>query len=227
MVKITVLQADNRPQLDYLLLSKLVNQKYCEYLGYKYQFIEIEPKYYEHMHPATSKIFVVNDFLQTTDAEIILFLDSDAWIQNPVWLNQIVGDFMNKENKHGCFSRDPPHPNNTFINSGSFMIKNDQYVKKMYETLVEKLTHVDLYKWPYDQIYMSRYIFDNKKEFIIYTCNILNTPHGIVLKHNWWKNDMMREDLNFHVNSGFEFPDTVFSIEQNLDAEEFYGNFHE
>ena len=41
MSNITLLQADNRPNLEYLLLTQQVNKKVCNHFGYKYLFITI------------------------------------------------------------------------------------------------------------------------------------------------------------------------------------------
>jgi hypothetical protein len=58
-------------------------------------------------------------------------LDSDAWIQNGYWLNDIINNLINNYEKHGCFSRDPYIKINTFINSGSFIIKNNDFIKEL------------------------------------------------------------------------------------------------
>lgn len=49
------------------------------------------------------KIHVVNDFLQNTEYDILVFLDSDAWIKNGNWLSELLDNLINNENKHGCF----------------------------------------------------------------------------------------------------------------------------
>ena len=44
MVKVCVLQTDNRPSLDYLLKTQEVNKKFCDILGYDYLFLELEQR---------------------------------------------------------------------------------------------------------------------------------------------------------------------------------------
>ena len=44
MPNITILQADNRPQLNYLLLTQQVNKKACDYLDYKYLFVNLQQR---------------------------------------------------------------------------------------------------------------------------------------------------------------------------------------
>jgi hypothetical protein len=223
MVKVCVLQADNRPTLNYLLLSKRVNIKWSDFLGYRYEFIEFDNNKYGNIHPATKKIYIINEFLQNSTDDILVFLDSDAWIQNGIKLRNIVDNLVNDSNKHGCFSRDPYLIINTFINSGSFIIKNNEYTKKMYNEIITTFSNDDSHanKWPYDQFYISNYIFQHKDDFNIFIPHILNTPLGKVLRHNWLKNQKMHNDLikliEMHVITDF----TPFEFDKNYDKEEY------
>jgi hypothetical protein len=198
MAKVCVIQTDNRPSLDYLKKSREVNRKFCNILGYDYIFLELNNNKYGNIHPATKKIHVVNDFLQNSKYSIFVFLDSDAWIQNGNWLNDIIDNLINNDEKQGCFSRDPYVKINTFINSGSFIIKNNDFTKQMYNIIIKDLYDNITYhnNWPYDQHYISKYIFENKEKFTIFIPDILNTPIGKVLRHNWCKNQKMHNDLN-------------------------------
>ena len=198
MSKVCVLQTDNRPSLDYLLKTQKVNKQCCDILEYDYLFLEFDNSKYGNMHPATKKIHIINDFLQHTNDDVLVFLDSDAWIQNSYWLNQIINNLINNEQKQGCFSRDPYLNYNTFINSGSFIIKINDFTKQMYKHIIHKLyTIVDYHNnWPFDQYYISKYIFENKQHFVIFIPDILNTPIGKVLRHNWCKNQKMYDDLD-------------------------------
>ena len=199
MVKVCVLQTDNRPSLRYLLETQTVNKKFCDLLQYDYQFIYLDNHY--NVDNKTAKIYIVNNFLLNTECDILVFLDSDAWIQNGYWLNNIIHNLINNHEKHGCFSRDPYIKKNTFINSGSFIIKNNDFTKKMYNELVTNLENdiknkiFNKFGWE-DQYYVSKYIFENKDNFTIFIPDILNTPIGKVLRHNWVKNQRMYDDLD-------------------------------
>ena len=127
------------------------------------------------------------------ESHILVFLDSDAWIQNGYWLNDIINNLINNQEKQGCFSRDPYLKINTFINSGSFILKINNFTKEMYKNIISDLYSNNAYhnRWPYDQYYISKYIFENKQNFIIFVPNILNSPIGKVLRHNWLKNQKM------------------------------------
>jgi len=198
MVKVYVLQTDNRPTLDYLLQTQKINTAFCNILEYTYIFIELDNNKYGNIHPATKKIYIVNEFLQNTEFDILVFLDSDAWINNGYWLRDVITNLINNDNKNGCFSRDPYIKKNTFINSGSFIIKNNCFIKQMYNKLILELNINKKYhnQWPYDQYYISKYVFENKDAFTIFIPNILNTPIGKVLRHNWFKNKKMYNDLH-------------------------------
>jgi hypothetical protein len=107
-MKVRVIQADNRPIIYYLALTKKVNENACNLLNYNYSFIKIEDRYTRDIgvHPAAAKIFVVNEYLQSTNDDMLIFLDTDAWIQNPKYLHKIVIKCWKDETKQGCFSRD-------------------------------------------------------------------------------------------------------------------------
>jgi len=202
MVNVIILQTDNRPSLDYLLQTQNVNKMFCDMLGYEYLFLELDNNKYGNIHIKTKKILVVNDFLQNTKMDILVFLDSDAWIQNGFYLKDVINNLCKNEKKYGCFSRDPYLTKNTFINSGSFIIKINEYTKKMYNDIILDL-HNNTYfnnNWPHDQYYISKYICENKEDFVIFVPDILNTPIGKVLRHNWVKNDKMYEDLNLLIS---------------------------
>ena len=226
MLKVSVLQTDNRPSLAYLLKTQKVNKKFCDILGYDYLFLELDNKKYGNIHPATTKIHIVNDFLQNTKCDILVFLDSDAWIQNGYWLNDIINNLINNQEKHGCFSRDPYLKKNTFINSGSFILKINNFTKEMYKNIISDLYSNNAYhnRWPYDQYYISKYIFENKQNFIIFVPNILNSPIGKVLRHNWLKNQKMYDDLNKLIDIKNEdiYVDKICFIETNYYDEKNY-----
>ena len=214
MSNICVFQTDNRPSLNYLLKSQQVNKKFCEILKYDYLFLELDNNKYGDIHPATKKIYIINDFLENTKYEMLIFLDSDAWIQDGCYLNQIIINLMNNKDKQGCFSRDYYTISNTFINSGSFIIKNNNYTKQMFKNIIQDLHSNNDYhhKWPFDQYYISKYIFENKDNFVIFVPDILNTPTGKILRHNWWKNQKMHDDLDKLIELKSEDIDTTCFI---------------
>jgi hypothetical protein len=197
MVKVCILQADNRPSLYYLQLTKEVNKFFSHYLGYEYLFLEIHINENENVHPAIKKIDIVNNLIQESKYDILIFLDSDAWVHNCFFLVDLMKYLLKNDKKHGCFSRDPYLKNATYINSGSFILKINDYTKKMYSDIIKDLNNNSEYHncWPYDQIYISNYIFENKDDFYIFIPELLNTPNGEILRHNWYKNKKMNDDL--------------------------------
>ena len=223
MIKVCVLQADNRPSLDYLLKSQEVNKMFCNYLNYNYLFIEFNNSEYQNFHPAIKKIHIVNGFLQNNICDILIFLDSDAWIQNGFWLNYLINKINNNNSIHGCFSRDPYVLKNTFINSGSFIIKNNSFTKQIYNNIINEVCNNSEYHntWPYDQYYISKQIFENKDKFYIFAPDILNTPYGKVLRHNWYKNIKMHNDLH---NLTLLNKEHLIYDNYSFNIEEFYDN---
>ena len=196
-MNIYVYQTDNRPNLDFLKKTMFVNKYYSKLMNYKYIFQEMKVE--NNFHPALYKIIMVDKLLEKINNGILIFLDSDAWIYNPYMLNKII--FNLPENKNGIFSRDPYVKKNTYINSGSFIIRINDYTKNMYKLLVRQCYEKKSIDWnkinhsftekekggPFDQWYISNFIFENKNDFIIYKPDIINTPFGKILRHSWIK----------------------------------------
>ena len=201
-----------------------MNKKFCDILGYDYEFIYLDNHY--NVDNKTAKLYIVNTFLQNSNYDILIFLDSDAWIQNGYWLNDIINNLINNDEKQGCFSRDPYVKKNTFINSGSFIIKNNDFTKQMYNICIKELEINNSFhnNWPYDQYYISKYVFENKENFTIFIPDILNTPIGKVLRHNWCKNQKMYDDLFAlyrDINNDLCFDKTYFIEKDYYDEKDF------
>jgi hypothetical protein len=213
--KAIVLQTDNRTDCDYLGLSRLVNSKWVEYLNkmpeitgieYEYVYKHMEPHYYKDMHPATGKINVVRELLNTrTDATFLIFLDSDAWIQEPGHLHHLLLRLLETPDIHGAYSRDPYLRKNTYINSGSFILKIDDFTRSMYEDIYDHLQkdkrfhnlyyNDEFYEFIYDQYYVSGKVYERREQFMIFQPEILNTPLGCILRHHWHKTHTMFKDM--------------------------------
>jgi len=191
----------------------------CQLLNYDYRFIEINNSKYVNIHPATKKINVIHDFLHNCDYDIMIFVDSDAWIQNPNYIRDIVNELLSNQEKQGCFSRDPYTSSNTFINSGSFILKVNDYTKNMYAEILKHLHHDSRFHshWPYDQYYISHYTVLNRHHFNIFISDILNTPIGRALRHNWWKNADMYNDMNVLLQNEINLSDETIDFRQFLD----------
>ena len=212
---ICIIQTDNRdPESFYLKKTMIVNKKAAEKLNFDYEFIKFENE--NKFHPATLKIKIINNLIKNTKYEIIIFMDSDAWVHDVINLNNIVNYFKNCD-KVACYSREPPpfkpekepnlsfdmNHNNTYINSGVFLIKVNDYIKKMYNYLENQLINDQRYInwWPWDQYYISKFVYKNKNNFLILTSNILNTPGGEIIRHNWLKDNLMHDNLDYLIKN--------------------------
>jgi hypothetical protein len=219
--KVTIIQAENRPTLNYFLLSKEVNSRAASHLGYEYRHLSIEEKYTKQYHPATCKIFTLHDYFKTSTDDIIIFLDSDAWIQSPSIIRTIVNHLLDSPKKHGCFSRDTYIKDCSFVNSGSFILKVNNLTRNMLTMLSKyiynKLNSFDYNTWPFDQYYYNYFILKCKSSFIIYKPIVLNTPNGIGLRHNWTKKKQMYDDLNAQL-AIVEYMDEEFNISEYIDT---------
>lgn len=169
-------------------------------------------------NPASAKIFFVNDLLKMCETKVkfIVFIDSDAWIQNPVHLHSIIQKLNENDNLHGAYSRDPYMKANTFINSGGFILKVNEFTRNAYKEMLSeyKINIQDHMNWPYDQRSISTIIHKYRDFFLIFKPDIINTPNGKVIRHNWWKNGKMYQDLYDNLN-----PNIPYIIPDKLDIE--------
>ncbi len=228
MIKVLVIQTDNRDYVDYVGLSKLTNKRQVERLNqlqeskpsnpkieFINQFVVLEPRFYQNINPATAKINVLQELLNNATEDYIVFLDTDAWIQTPEYLIQLILMLHDKTNVHGAYSRDPYLIENDYINSGSFILKIDDYNREMYKEIKADLDADPSrhHSWSYDQYYISKHIHRRKDDFLIFIPHILNTPDGIILRHSWWKNYKLFGDLyavlDCHNNNTFKTPEWV------------------
>ena len=74
--------------------------------------------------------------------------------------------------------------------------------------------------WPYDQYYISKMIYDYRDNFIVFIPDILNTPYGSVLRHNWWKDHKLFYDLYqlLDVNQPWKEPSEKLDHSSKLDV---------
>jgi hypothetical protein len=227
--KVLIVQTDNRKDVDYLGLTKLTNSRIVDYLKtaehlngieYRYEYIHMEPRYYKDIHPAAGKIYVVDELLNTISDDVIVFLDSDAWIQNPDYLHDLLVRLISSD-KNGCYSRDPYVKKNTYVNSGSFLLKVNDFTRMIYKEIIEFLkadtSHHNL--WTYDQYYVAQIIYNHKEEFTVFIPEVINTPYGEILRHNWWKSQKMFVDLYkiLDVNNPYKRPTEPYDFEKQID----------
>jgi hypothetical protein len=241
--KIYIFQTDNRGMsppypFDYIQLSLRGNVKVCELMGWEHVYRDMKPEHYRENHPALGKIYVVAEWLQeiisagghsSETAPYMVFLDTDAWVQDASRLQQLVKE-MSETGKQGAYSRDPYVQKNTYINSGSFILKIDEYALKMYETLIAKVKADPSYlrEWPWDQYYVSQYVWEHRADFLIFKPEILNTGYGRILRHNWHKTSRkIRDDLYFLCSFPIVLdPNAKGVVEHELDEDD-YPNLEE
>jgi hypothetical protein len=99
----------------------------------------------------------------------------------------------------------------------------------MYNICIKELENNNSFhnNWPYDQYYISKYVFENKENFTIFIPDILNTPIGKVLRHNWLKNQKMYDDLFAlyrDINNDLCFDKTYFIEKDYYDEKDFPKN---
>ena len=105
------------------------------------------------------------------------------------------------------------------------IIKINEFTKRMYADIMESLNSDPSHHhaWPYDQYYISSYVFRNRDSFFIFVPDILNTSVGKVLRHNWRKNETMYKDLNLILDTKYASDDdtSAFNPSEHYDSEPF------
>lgn len=183
-----VVQCDTRSsdEVEWIAQTCKVNKHHAESLGWSYHFISYQiPD--NSWSPQAYKLHVVNEFLTThTHHDLIVFLDTDAWISNPDMLVNLITDKLH-HNTQGIFSRDPYPPEyNTYINTGGYIIKNNDYTRFMFSELAVKILTSRFKNTPFfDQNLISEYVLAHREDFFVCKCDILNTPDGKIITHQW------------------------------------------
>ena len=226
-MKICILQTDDRTNLNYLKLSMAVNKIACEKLSNEfdisYKFI-LNTTDEVNVHGATRKILTLLNFMNSNkDIDIIIFLDTDAWVQDKNNLSQLLYHLDGNLDIHGMFSRDPYYDINTYINSGSFIIRNNSFTRGLWAEMKEYMLSDNRFhnEWPYDQWYISEIIYRNRNNFLIFNPEVLNTPNGSTLRHNWYKNQRLYTDIDNLIKSNCDGEIKRLDIKALLDTEPF------
>ena len=244
--KVVVFQTDNRgmsPDYPFEFIPQSIqgNHKVCQAMGWQYMFREMKPDFYESNHPAIGKIYMVYEWLQEQckmlwdngildfeEPNFLVFLDTDAWIRDASRLRQLLLDMGGNGKyggKQGAFSRDPYIRKNTYINSGSFILRVNVSTLRMYGQIIAKLCKEPQYlkEWPWDQVYVSSYIWENRDDFLIFKPDVLNTGYGKILRHNWYKTSRkIRDDLYYLCMYPLDLTENAEGVvESELDDGEF------
>lgn len=187
--RVCIVQCDTRPpDTGFIYTTSDVNKQAARQLNYNYKYIQYECDW--TWDPRSYKLLVFRDVFSdtyyTTNFDVIVYLDTDAWIVNHVMLDKLINEKLLKTKKLGMISRDPPINDNTYINSGGFIFKVNERTKQLFEELAEVMTSSPyrIKQW-YDQQLLSDYIENNKHDFFILKDNILNTPGGKIFIHHW------------------------------------------
>lgn len=185
---VAVVQCDTRSpeEVEWIAQTCDVNRHHAESLGWSYSFIPYQiPD--DSWNPRAYKLHVFNDFLTThTHHDLVVFLDSDAWISNPDMLVNLITEKL-IHNIQGIFSRDPyPPVYNTYLNTGGYIIKNNDYTRSMFSELAEKILTSRFKNISFfDQNLISEYVLTHRQDFFICKYDILNSPEGKIISHQW------------------------------------------
>ncbi|AAC96428.1 hypothetical protein PBCV1_A060L [Paramecium bursaria Chlorella virus 1] len=190
-MKVFVVQADNRPDHPMVVATRSLNSRICNIKGWTYRFIDISPHIRDDESPIMTSWRVKADVVDELDPDtIVVYLDTDAWIQHTADLELLMQDLLDN-GKDGAFSRDLYVKDHCIANCGSFFALASPYFKDILKEFVRRadaneLIHgVEKTKAWYDMYLFQEYILKSPERFSIYIPDILNTPQGKVIRHNW------------------------------------------
>ena len=93
----------------------------------------------------------------------------------------------------------------------------------MYREVMKKIKSYPEFwnKWPYDQFFIASYIYTHREYFYIFQEEILNTPYGRILRHNWNKGQPLLDDLWIHRKNQHKVSSKPLDIPSILDSSPF------
>jgi hypothetical protein len=177
----------------YWSLSLIVNALHCQFLGWEYNFRQVSEIPGRSL--SWTKIRTILSLLLDPQFkfDLMIFLDSDAWIRQPLELKKIVEDFIHGD-KFLLLSNEPNAPQNTEVNSGFMLIKPGVLATRFFQRVWDEAERtpnlaIFLTNWPWEQKVIDQLV--KEPEFVCARIDVslCNTPAGRVLRHCWWKDD--------------------------------------
>lgn len=151
-MNITILQIGkaNKPPL-----TGILNKRIAKLLGYKYNYIEMEPLHYAEIHYKTARMFALYNYMVTVNTDALIFLSEESFIDDPLNLLEIMGLFL-ASSKYGLYYRST----STYISTDFFIVKNNEATKRLYKTIALSTKENREYATnpPYDNYYVSNHI---------------------------------------------------------------------
>lgn len=138
------------------------------------------------------KVKFLKEYIKLFDSkDIIIFIDSDAFIRDRVELINLVSTFIESD-KLLYTSLDVPRPRNSKINDGFMMIKCSNLMKKYFNDLWEKVDLAPEMRWSFPHMQKIADMLletDEYKNCIMYASRTTetNTPIGEIVRHVWYR----------------------------------------
>jgi hypothetical protein len=186
--RVLLYQCDDREPVGFIALTCAVNAQHASAMRWGYRFDRmVTEKGYDSK---SYKIFQTRTMLREAHGayDFVVFMDTDAWVESAPTLRWMVDTLA--QDRQGVFSRDPYVRGNTFVNSGSFVLRVNEYTLRMYDRLAgamaRRARRRKSYRW-HDQELVSRFVHTHRNDFDVYEPDVVNTPVGKVIRHSWIK----------------------------------------
>jgi hypothetical protein len=207
---------------DFVRLNVKLNSFIAEKNNWSYIYHTFSPSL--NSTPHWQKIDIVARYL--AECEWLVFLDTDAWIRDPVLLSSFI-DFLIQRDYKGAFSREPYLLGIPFVNTGSFILKSTSKTLELWMNMIKEQEKIlNRFEPPFEESLVAKRIYQNKSMFYICEPTLLNTPSGKILRHYWskseWMYKLMLEDLIAINECDQQVPDlTSINFELYKDKDDF------
>ena len=185
-------------------ISKKINEKYCENMGYT--FIFSNKRFLHDRHPAWEKIQLCLNTLETNKYDYIFWIDADAVFNFKS--NQKLEHYIDRyPNKDIIFSKD----RNTYVNinnTGVMLIKNTDYSKNFLKLILNSKECNKFFNYRYwEQDCIDIFYKNNHKNL---------KENSISIDYGKLQSFPNKENMNIKNELVVHFPETKqnFRIEQ-------------
>jgi hypothetical protein len=187
---------------DYYVLTHIFNKTQVKKSPHwSYEYVHVSSL--QDRHPSWTKYHtVLGRWDQLASYDIIIVMDTDAWIRDMGAFDAWIRCFHDMHQAHFMYAGEPNadesfHLMNTpqVVNGGLTIFKPTAYVKETLQTIFQMPECQKEYArfkkdWSYEQICINRQLYDNptfRQSVMVAPMDHFNTPSGKIVAHCWWK----------------------------------------
>lgn len=185
----------------YMAFSEQINQMYCRQMGYGYDngSSDLEPE----RHPFWKKVSYVLSYMRNTAADYILYMDMDAYIQDPSKrIEYVIREHCDPTTEllfsANRFDKNQGWAMDDHAQAGTFIIRNTPLALRIMEEWwnVPYYDKQHVHGWPVDQGALNKHIRTRwTKQIKIVDYSVINGYDGRFIRHLMGRSDDEREQI--------------------------------